>query len=85
MLTFLYLTEYVCYYYEYSDVNCVNQVNSFSMNMGMCLEGDANDDGYVTDGGAGIAFLSQMLTAQRGLPLPLPGNSTTLRYVIFSI
>jgi len=50
--------------------------------MGYCQYTDANDDGYVSDSGTGIVFLSQKITVQLGLPTALPGTSTTLRYML---
>eukprot|EP01032_Pedospumella_encystans_P012086 gene12086-14005_t len=69
-----------CYYYEYSDTVCGNSLGYTGLDIGTCKYTDADDDGYVTDGGAGIVFLSQQLTAQLGLPPPLLGTSTTYSY-----
>ena len=69
--------EYICYYYEYSDDVCNTYLNGYEMAFGTCKVTDEDDDGYVSDGGAGIVFLSQGLTAQVGLPAPLPGISLT--------
>lgn len=71
--------EYICYYYEYSDDVCNTYLNGYEMALGTCKVTDEDDDGYVSDGGAGIVFLSQGLTAQVGLPAPLPGTSVTNR------
>uniref|UniRef100_A0A7S3M730 Uncharacterized protein n=1 Tax=Spumella elongata TaxID=89044 RepID=A0A7S3M730_9STRA len=73
-------SEYICYYYEYSDDICNTYLNGYEMALGTCKVTDEDDDGYVSDGGAGIVFLSQGLTAQVGLPAPLPGTSLTNSY-----
>jgi len=75
----------VCYYYEYSDASCTNQVQSYSLSMQNCMAGDADDDGYVMQIDSGINFLYQQFVAQQEFPAPLPGTSTILRFVLIEM
>ena len=69
-----------CYLYEYSDAYCNYYQTSNYVNTYYCHPGDATDDGYVTDDGN--QYTSQQLILQQGFPVPLPGNSTTIRFVL---
>lgn len=71
----------VCFYNEFSDASCTNQIQSYSLSMQNCMTGDADDDGYVMQADVGIIFFYQQFVAQQNFPAALPGTSTTLRFI----